>query len=162
MKVVSARKVDNAAMLERAKAKAPDVPVVYLGKHGVKKLWDNYQVIDEVVKSHRLKFVIAAGTRDGMRCLHIREFYFSKNNGEWRAGKDGIVIPLKSPYRKESDGLYTFVEPLKEFMEKMPAAIKAAEEMELYDPVNAMYITPYSTRSAAIKLKEIEDYEYED
>ena len=32
-----------------------------------KRLWDNYKVIGEVQKSDKIKFIIAAGIRDGER-----------------------------------------------------------------------------------------------
>ena len=49
----------------------------------LKRLWDNYAVIGEVRKSDRIKFVIGAGVRDGVKYINIREFYHKKSEDTW-------------------------------------------------------------------------------
>lgn len=108
-----------------------------------RKLWDNYKEIASVQKNERLKFVVAAGTRDGFRCISIREFYFVKRDNVWKPGKDGILIPLISPLKttKKPDGnppemLY----PMRELQSILPGAVEIAAAMELEDENNAMWI----------------------
>lgn len=154
---VKAQPVDYDRLSELAKAKAPDRKrVVITDKTSAKKLWDNYQVICEIPKSDRLKFVVAGGTRDGFRCLSIREFYKRKADGAWMPGRDGILIPIKSPLYKDAvDNTPIFIEPLYELMAALPSAVKFLEEMELYDPEHEMWVLPRVSNGARVKAKEI-------
>lgn len=102
----------------------------------LKRLWDNYIVIGEVQKSSRIKFVIAAGVRDGVKYINIREFYLRQRDGEWRPAKDGITIPLLIPI---NDGTQ-LIEPYNEFIQVLADAKDTLELMELSDPENAVYV----------------------
>ena len=116
------------------------------GKPKLKKLWDNYKEIAEVQKNERLKFVIAAGTREGFRCLSIREFYFAKRDGVWKPGRDGILIPIVSPFKTTKNGVLDgppkMLHPMQELLELLPGAVETATAMPLEDPENAMWINP--------------------
>lgn len=102
----------------------------------VKRLWDNYKVIGEVQKSSSIKLVVAAGIRDGVRYLNIREFYLRKRDNEWRPAKDGITIPLLIPI---NDGTQ-LIKPYDGFVQVIAEAKTELEKMELSDQNNAVYI----------------------
>ena len=101
-----------------------------------KRLWDNYRVVGEVQKSDKLKFVIGAGVRDGVRYINIREFYFRKRDNTWNPGKDGITIPLLLPINNATE----IIKPYQEFTSLMHEAASTLETMELSDPEHAVYI----------------------
>lgn len=159
-----AKPVDYERLADKAKEKAPTKPTVQLSKHGVKKLWDNYIVVSEVRKNDRLKFVLAAGTRDGYRCLSIREFYRRKSDKTWLPGREGILIPLKSPFYGEikDNRNPSMIEPLYDLMAALPEAIKVVETMELHDPENAIWQLPNTTAGRRVQLKELEEDNNED
>ena len=100
-----------------------------------KRLWDNYRVVGEVKKSDKIKFVIGAGVRDGVRYLNIREFYHTKKDDAWKPGRDGITIPLKVPIEKGTK----IIEPCPLFISVMQEAIETLEGMALSDPEHAVY-----------------------
>lgn len=101
-----------------------------------KKLWDNYLVIAEVQKSDRIKFVVGAGIRDGVRYINIREFYFRKRDGIWRPGRDGITIPLKYPTERGTK----IIEPYAGLLTAMAETAEVLVDMELADEENAVYV----------------------
>ena len=102
----------------------------------LKRLWDNYAVIGEVRKSDRIKFVIGAGVRDGVKYINIREFYHKKSEDTWKPGRDGITVPLRIPV----DGATQIIEPYSDFIKILAEAAEALEVMELEDEDNAVYI----------------------
>lgn len=116
-----------------------------------KKLWDNYIEVASVQKGERLKFVLAAGTRDGYRCVNIREFYFAKKDGVWKPGRDGILIPLVAPSKKskkpDPNNPPKMLQPMKEMLEALQQAIEVASTMALEDPENAMWLEPKEDKS---------------
>lgn len=101
-----------------------------------KRIWDNYAIIGEVFKSSSIKFVIAAGIRDGVRYINIREFYLRKRDNEWKPGRDGITVPLKIPVDKGT----RIIEPYGEFIRLLVETKEALEVMELADEENAVYL----------------------
>ena len=101
-----------------------------------KRLWDNYKVIGEVQKSDKIKFVIAAGTRDGVRYLNIREFYFRKRDNTWNPGKDGITVPLHYPVENGTK----VIRPYNDLMDVMLEASAFAAMMNLADEEHAVYM----------------------
>lgn len=101
-----------------------------------KRLWDNYLVVGEVQKSDRIKFVIGAGIRDGVRYLNIREFYYTKKDEEWKPGRDGITIPLRVPVEKGAK----IINPFEDMMDAMTDAVKTLEGMALSDINNSVYV----------------------
>ena len=101
-----------------------------------KRLWDNYKVVGEVQKSTKLKFVIGAGIRDGVKYINVREFYFRKRDNTWNPGKDGITVPLLTPINEGTE----LIKPYQEFTSLMYEAASALETMELADPEHAVYI----------------------
>lgn len=101
-----------------------------------KRIWDNYAIIGEVKKSSRIKFVIAAGIRDGVRYINIREFYLRKRDGLWKPGRDGITVPLRMPI----DNATQIIEPYSEFVKMLADTKEALEVMELYDEANAVFM----------------------
>lgn len=100
------------------------------------RIWDNYKVVAEVKKSDRLKLVIAAGVRDGVKALSIREFYYVKRDDMWKPGRDGINVPLALPTEKGTK----IIKPIEDFMAGINAVISVLEDMPLSDPDNAVYI----------------------
>ena len=111
------------------------------GEKKLKRIWDNYKVVGEAQKNERLKFVIATGTRDGYRCVIIREFYLRKADNTWRPGRDGIIIPLISPLKGmfNEDGTPQTVLPFNQMLAALPAAYEEARTMELFDKENEVW-----------------------
>ena len=101
-----------------------------------KKLWDNYCEIGTFQKSERLRVLVAVGVLDGVKYLNIREFYCRKNDGQWRPGRNGIVVPIKVPVENGTK----IIEPYEDFMTLLAAAKEVSETMELYDEDYAVYI----------------------
>ena len=100
-----------------------------------KRLWDNYREVGEVQKSDKIKFVIGAGIRDGVRYVNIREFYYVKREDTWKPGRDGITVPLKLPVE---NGTKT-IKPCAEFLRVVQEAITTLFGMELSDPEHVVY-----------------------
>lgn len=103
---------------------------------GPKRLWDNYKVIGEVQKSDKIKFVIGAGIRDGVRYINVREFYYRKRDDSWNPGKDGITIPLKVPVQNGTKIIMPYMDLISLFTD----TAEVLETMELADENNAVYI----------------------
>ena len=100
-----------------------------------KRIWDNYAVIGEVQKSDRIKFVIGAGVRDGVKYINIREFYLRVRDSIWKPGRDGITIPLQIPIEKGTK----IITPYTEVLNVLRETVEALEVMELADEDNAIY-----------------------
>lgn len=100
------------------------------------RIWDNYKVVAEVQKSDRLKLVIAAGVRDGVKVLSVREFYFVKRDNAWKPGRDGITVPLAIPTEKGTK----IIKPVDDFMAGVNKAVETLDDMPLSDVNNAVYI----------------------
>lgn len=107
---------------------------------GPKRIWDNYQEVCEVRKSDKIKFVIAAATREGFRYLNIREFYLNKH-GEWKPGRDGITIPLRAPLNQGEQ----FIEPFADMLRALTTTAETAAAMELMDEAKAVWKYAQST-----------------
>lgn len=101
-----------------------------------KRLWDNYLVVGEVQKSDKIKFVIGAGVRDGVKYLNIREFYFTKRDAVWKPGRDGITIPIRVPIENGTK----IITPFEQFKSALQDAVKILDSMDLYDSNNAVYV----------------------
>lgn len=100
-----------------------------------KRVWDNYKVITEVQKSDRIKLVIAAAVRDGVKYINIREFYLRQKDGVWKPGRDGITVPLMIPIEQGTK----IIEPYWGFVDALTATMRELKEMPLYDEANAVY-----------------------
>lgn len=100
-----------------------------------KRIWDNYKVIGETLKSDRIKLVVAAAIRDGVKYINIREFYLRQRDNEWRPGRDGITIPINIPINKGTEMIF----PYEVFTTLLSAAAKELKDMPLYDSNNAIY-----------------------
>lgn len=113
-------------------------------KRKPKRAWDNYEEVAFIQKSAKLSFLIAACTRDGFRCVTIREFYHRQRDDQWVPTKNGVMIPLVSPITrtKEPDpnNLPRIIYPMQEFMSALVQAVGVAQEMELADPENAVWL----------------------
>lgn len=111
-----------------------------------KKIWDNYIEVARVQKSDRLCFVIAAGTRDGFRCISVREFYYVKRDNAWKPGRDGIIIPLVMPLgrtrKPDPKNPPTFIKPYVELLKALEQASDVATDMALKDPENEIWTAP--------------------
>lgn len=100
-----------------------------------KRIWDNYKELFEVQKSDKIKFVVAAATRDGVRYVNIREFYMRQRDGVWRPGRDGITIPLEVPIKNGDEILSVAAELILRISE----AVDVAAEIALADEANAVW-----------------------
>lgn len=103
-----------------------------------KKIWDNYKVIGEVQKSDAIKLVVAAGYRDGIKYLNIREFYLRKRDNEWMPGRDGITIPVVAPIKQGT----VLIRPYDILSSLMAKTVEELETMPLEDAANAVWYTP--------------------
>lgn len=154
-----AKEIDHEKLVGLAKEKAPTKPTVKLDKKGVRKVWDNYIVVSEVRKNDRLKFVLAAGTRDGYRCLSIREFYRRRRDKTWQPGREGILIPLKSPFYGDikDNPNPIMIEPLYDLLKALPEALKVVETMELSNPENAIWQLPNTVAGTRVQMREVKE-----
>ena len=100
-----------------------------------KRIWDNYKVIGETQKSDRIKLVVAAAIRDGVKYINIREFYLRQRDNEWRPGRDGITVPINILINKGADMIF----PYDVFNTLLSVAAKELKDMPLYDGNNAIY-----------------------
>ena len=116
-------KVVKASVIKDTTAEAP------------KRIWDNYKVIGEVQKSDRIKLVVAAAIRDGVKYINIREFYLRQRDNEWKPSKDGITVPISIPINKGTDRIF----PYDALNTLLSATAKELKDMPLYDHNNAVY-----------------------
>lgn len=154
MLIAQAKPVDYEKAIQLAKGKAPDRPLVQLAHYGVRKIWDNYEVIADVPIADNKFIRIAAGTNDGYRKVILREFYYSKRDCEWRPGQSGFIIPMVEPIFTDESDLPTFRETGNEFLEGIIKATETAKTMELSNPEKALYILRNYNKSTIIKAKE--------
>jgi len=102
-----------------------------------KRIWDNFVHIGEVQKSEATKLVVSAATRDGYRCINVREWYMKKSDNEWKPGRDGINVPLLSPIKGGKETLHVatgFADLILKCIEQLP-------DIALVDEDNAVYYT---------------------
>jgi hypothetical protein len=100
-----------------------------------KRIWDNYKEIGEVQKSARIKFIVAAAIRKGVKYINIREFYMRKADNVWRPGRDGITIPLVVPLEQNTNPITPYVEMVR----LLHDTVGELAAMELYDEDHAVY-----------------------
>lgn len=100
-----------------------------------RRIWDNYRAIGEVRKSDKIKYVIGAGIRDGVRYINIREFYTRYGEDAWRPSKDGITIPIAIPVNNGTE----IIHPYLDFISVLAQTAEALETMELEDEENAVW-----------------------
>lgn len=103
-----------------------------------KRIWDNYRVIGSVQKSDRIKYVLAAAARDGVKYINIREFYFKQKTQEWKPGLDGITIPIVAPIQKGTK----FISPYKGLIEMLPKIAEYLSTMPIQDPEHEVWYYP--------------------
>lgn len=141
VRLAKATPVDYKRVAEFGREKA-STPKVRLSQFGVRRLWDNYQIIGEVIKSTNRKFVVAACTVDGYRYLSITEFYYRVCDCTWQPSSVGITVPVMCPdfANMTDDGLPTMMRPLDALIELIDQAKSTVETMELVDPDNRIYI----------------------
>lgn len=148
MEPVKARPLNHASREERAKVLAsnPDLYKPGVKRANPKKLWDNYQEIAIIQKTDRLRYVVAACTREGYRCVNIREFYYVKRDNAWKPGRDGIMIPLASPLGKtwtpDPSKPPRMIYPMQEMLLALEQAAAIAAEMDLEDKENEVWLLP--------------------
>lgn len=100
----------------------------------MKRLWDNYRKVGEVRKNNKIKIVVGAGIRDGVRYINIREFYQRKDE-VWKPGRDGLTIPLKVPIENATQ----IIEPWAQLAALLLKTADVLESMELADEEHAVY-----------------------
>lgn len=148
MEQVKAKTLNHATREEHAKVLANDPDLYKPGAHKVspKKLWDNYQEIAIIQKTDRLRYVVAACTREGYRCVNIREFYYVKRDNAWKPGRDGIMIPLASPLgrtrKPDPNNPPKLIYPMREMLLALQQAAEFAAEMDLEDKENEVWLLP--------------------
>lgn len=117
-------------------------------KRKPKRLWDNFEEVAVIQKNDTHRFSIAACTRDGFRCVLVREFYLRKRDNQWMPAKDGIMIPLMYPLgrskKPDPDNPPKMIYPMQEFVSAMAQAIETARDMELANPDNAVWLNYYT------------------
>ncbi len=103
-----------------------------------KRIWDNYKVVGEVQKSDFIKLVVAAGYRDGVQYINIREFYMRKRDNVWMPGRDGITVPVIIPVNGGKERVHTYTQ----LGDLMTAAVAELAVMPMEDAENAVWYTP--------------------
>lgn len=156
---VKAQPVDYEKAVTLAKDKAPDLPVVMLSKHGVRKVWDNYEVIKDVHVDYRTFIRIAVGTLDGYRYITFREFRWVNKYGDWRPGKNGFKIPMFAPFHTEDSIVPVIKDTGNEFYDAYTKAMEAVMTMPLADSEKSMYILTHYNRKTAVTAREVESNE---
>ncbi len=162
MKVARAKLVDYDKAVAAAKERAPDKPVtsVVLNRtYGVRKIFDNYEVIADIPKGDRYRIRIAAGTLDGQRIVTLREFYYHNGEDTWKPGRDGMYIPMFAPFKVEGSDVPVIKDVCNAFLESFIKAMQVAQTMPLADDENTIYILSNYTRGTAVKAKEISNDE---
>lgn len=101
-----------------------------------RKVWDNYRKIGEVQKNETNKYYVGAGIKDGVKYLHIHEFYYRKRTGDWMPGRTGISIPIAMPI----ENAIKILTPLEDLLKVIDETTKALATMELADPEHEVYI----------------------
>lgn len=108
------------------------------------RLWDNFEEIAVIQKSSTLRFHISACTRNGFRCVTVREFYKRRSDGLWLPGRSGISIPLMMPLNRtktpDPNTPIKIIYPMQEFILALQQAIDTAANMDLADPDNAVWL----------------------
>lgn len=102
----------------------------------VRRIWDNYEIIGEVLKAKGIKFVVAAGTRHGVRYVHIQEYYKRKSMQDWKPGRHGITIPLKNLINNGEQ----MITPYADLLKLVEKTAERAAEMPLHDKNNEIVI----------------------
>lgn len=88
----------------------------------MKKVWDNCQLIGEVMKSPSTKLRIELVTREGVKYVNIREWYMKKSEQTWKPGLAGFAMPVMIPMDGEVDTpAMNLVDTITEALEKAPA-----------------------------------------
>lgn len=105
-----------------------------------RRMWDNYEEIAIIQKSDRLQYLVSACTRDGFRCVSIREFYLRKKDNQWMPSRNGILIPLASPINRNNDQPIKIIHPMQELLSALVQAAEFAQEMDLADPEKAIWL----------------------
>lgn len=106
-------------------------------KHeGERKIWDNFHVIGEVMKTQKTKLVLGVGAIDGVYFLNVREMYFRIRDGAWQYGKAGVVVPFTLPVENGTKLIY----PLQSFLDIVSEAIEFQKTMPMSDPANEVWI----------------------
>lgn len=160
MIIAQARPVDYDKAIEMAKGKVPDKPVVNLSKHSLHKIWDNHEIIADVPTDDAHFIRIVSGTIDGYRYVTLREFYYNHGDGEFKAGKNGIRIPMFAPFYTEGTGSTPVIKDIgKSIVESFMKAIDTANTMPLVDKNNSLFISTHYNKRNAVKLKETSNNE---
>lgn len=113
----------------------------------MRRLWDNYKVLNTIQKTECLRLEVAVGIRDGIKYLFIQEYYYSKKADKWGPSRHVLSIPLVVPYERGTK-LRT---PFADFIKTLQDVVEAFDTMELYDPEH-MVVIP--RRSELKKIKE--------
>ena len=128
-----------------------------------KKIWDNCEDIGLALKSKELGIRVSAVTRDGSRCVIMREMYYNNKRQVWLPSRNGITIPLKNPLIRtrvpDPDNPPTMVYPMHDVIELIQKAIVVAETMELSDPSKAVYAKPKKEKPVVRPAPEPEPIE---
>lgn len=74
-----------------------------------KRIWDNHKVIGEVIRSRKMKIVVALTASRGVKFINLREWYQlrGEEQTEWRPSPNGISIPIEMPLEGEVEYVAT-------------------------------------------------------
>ena len=56
--------------------------------------WDKEEVVAEVNKSDKGKYIITKAEKSGKQYIGIREWYCTQNDPTWKPGKNGMNLPM--------------------------------------------------------------------
>ena len=98
-----------------------------------KRIWDNRELIGELMKSSNTKLKVELVARDGVKYVNIREWYMKKSEGVWKPGMSGLAIPIEIPIENKLKW------PMSEVIVLINAAFVQAVDFAIEDEANAVY-----------------------
>ena len=102
----------------------------------VKRIWDNCELIGEVMKTGSSKLKVELTARDGVKYLNIREWYMTKREQVWKPGMNGVAIPIAIPIEGK------VAQPVANIVELINIALAKAPDFEIENEANAVYAQP--------------------
>lgn len=116
-------------------------------------LYTNDVEVAEVLKAPSSKLVVSIVVHDGVKYLHIHEWYKKKTDEEWKPGLKSVSVPVKYP---DVEGLPQDV--LQKFVDAINKTISVADTIPLDDPNNYVYkMTREERRRKAEETRRIKE-----
>ena len=101
-----------------------------------KKVWDNCQLIGDVMKSASKRLRVELVAKDGIKYINIRGWYKRKADEVWMPELAGIAVPVLIPV----DG--SNVASAEQLIKHMQEALIQAPSFEIENEANAVWYTP--------------------